>query len=251
MSIFHDDWVAVELDTMGNRQFLYEIFCNANGIQADLLGTASGGETAEPDWVWYSAGKVVKNGYIVEIRIPLKSFKFKSGKNVTMNLIFWRFISRTGILASWPQISQQKGYYNSLVPVVFERLDKQLRLEALPSVTYGSIWDRETPETWSEADDSTQFGIGIKYGLTSSINTELTINPDFSQVESDQLQVVANQRYPLFYSEKRPFFMAMGNRFNLAGLNGEGNMWPAVHTRQIVDPAWGGQNFRGTGKKLL
>ncbi len=247
-SIFRDDWVGVDIDTMGNRQFAYIILSNANGIQADLLTSASGGDTAEPDWVWYSAGKVVKNGYIVEIRIPLKSFKFKSGKKVTMNLMFWRFISRTGTQTTWPQISEQKGYFNSLVPVVFERLDKQLRLEALPSVTYGSIWDRETPETWSEADDSTQFGIGLKYGLTSSINTEFTINPDFSQVESDQLQVVANQRYPLFYSEKRPFFMAMGNRFNLAGLNGEGNMWSAVHTRQIVDPAWGGKISGELGK---
>lgn len=247
-NIGSDDFVGLDIDTMGNRQFVYVILCNANGIQEDMLGTASGVENAEPDWVWHSAGKVVKNGYIVEIRMPLKSFKFKSGKKVTMNLVFWRFISRTGTYNTWPQISEQKGYYNSLVPVVFERLDKQLRLEALPSVTYGSIWDRETPETWSEADDSTQFGIGVKYGITSSINTELTINPDFSQVESDQLQVVANQRYPLFYSEKRPFFMAMRNRFNLAGLNSEGNMWVAVHTRQIVDPAWGGKISGELGK---
>ena len=123
--------------------------------------------------------------------------------------------------------------------MVFEKLNSQLRLEALPSVTYGGIWDRLSPETWSAADDATQLGIGIKYGITSSVNAELTVNPDFSQVESDQFQVVANQRYPIFYSEKRPFFMDIANQFNLAGTNGPTNMGTAVHTRNIVDPFWG------------
>jgi hypothetical protein len=67
----------------------------------------------------------------------------------------------------------------------------------------------------------------------------LTVNPDFSQVESDQFQVMANQRYPIFYSEKRPFFMDIANQFNLAGTNGPTNMTTAVHTRNIVDPFWG------------
>jgi hypothetical protein len=247
-NILNDDWIGIDFDTMGKRQFVYELYCNAHGIQADLLNSASAGETYEPDWVWYSAGKVVNDGYIVEIRIPLKSLKFKSGQNVRMNLAFCRFVSRTGTNASWPQISQKEGYFNSLVPVVFERLDKQLRLETLPSVTYGSIWDRQSPNKWSDADDSAEFGVGIKYGITSAINAEITINPDFSQVESDQFQVVANQRYPLFYVEKRPFFMELGNQFNLAGLSGDGNMSTVVHTRNIIDPAWGGKITGEWGK---
>ena len=246
--LFGDDWVGMDLDAIGNRQSVYEIICNPNGIQADLLNTTSGGETLDPDWVWDSAGKVVKDGYIVEIRLPLKSFGFKSGENVTMHVAFYRFISRTGENASWPQIDQKKGYFNSLTPLVFEKLNKQLRLEVLPSLTYGRIQDRKSPETWNGPGSSTQFGVGIKYGITSAINAEMTINPDFSQVESDQFQVVANQRYPLFYSEKRPFFMGVSNEFNLAGLNWEGNMAMAVHTRNIVDPGWGGRISGTAGK---
>lgn len=246
--LFGDDWVGIDLDAMGNRQSVYEIICNANGIQADLLNTASGGETLDPDWVWNSAGKVVKDGYIVEVRLPLKSFGFKSGENVTMHMAFYRFISRTGENSSWPQIDKKKGYFGSLTPVKFKKLNKQLRLEVLPSITYGRIQDRKSPSSWNGPGSSTQFGFGIKYGITSSINLEMTVNPDFSQVESDQFQVVANQRYPLFFSEKRPFFMGVGNQFNLAGLNGEGNMWTAVHTREIVDPIWGGKLSGSNGK---
>lgn len=247
-NIFSEDWIDVDLDTMGTRQCTYEHACNAFGIQGDLMNSVSGGETADPDWVWYSAGKIVKDGYIVEIQIPLKSIKFKSGKNVRMNLGIYRNVSRTGTNASWPQVSQKKGYFNSLVPIVFKKLNKQLKLEVLPSGTYGNIWDRESPKNWSNGDDSTEFGVGVKYGITSSVNAELAINPDFSQVESDQFQIVANQRYPIFYSEKRPFFMEIRNQFNLAGTGGDNNMYTAVHTRRIVDPAWGGKLTGELGK---
>ncbi len=237
--VLGDDWIDVDIDTMGTRQFTLENMCNPLGIQTDLINSVSGGESTDPDWVWYSAGRIVADGYIVEMRIPLKSIKFKSGENVTMHMGFYRNQSHSGTNSSWPQIDQKLGYFNSLTPVVFEKLNNQLRLEALPSVTYGGIWDRQTPEKWSAADDATQFGIGIKYGITSSVNAELTVNPDFSQVESDQFQVVANQRYPIFYSEKRPFFMDINNQFNLAGTNGPTNLGTAVHTRNIIDPFWG------------
>ncbi|MCU0290035.1 MAG: carbohydrate binding family 9 domain-containing protein, partial [Acidobacteria bacterium] len=246
-----DDWVGIDLDAMGNRQCTYEHICNPNGTQYDLVNSVSGGENADPDWIWYSTGKLAEDGYIVEMQIPLKSLKFKSGHNVTLNLAFFRYISRTGTNASWPQIDQQKGYFNSLVPVVFEKLNPQLRLEALPAFTYGSIRDRISPLTWAKPEQSKQLGIGIKYGLTSSIDSEITLNPDFSQVESDEFQVLVNQRYPLFYSEKRSFFMGIQNQFNLAGLgvaSGTINMSTAVHTRNIIDPAWGGKITGDLGK---
>jgi len=237
--VLGDDWIDVDIDTMGTRQFTLENMCNPLGIQTDLINSVSGGESTDPDWVWYSAGRIVADGYVVEMRIPLKSIKFKSGENVTMHMGFYRNQSHSGTNSSWPQIDQKLGYFNSLVPVVFKKLSPQLRLEALPAVTYGSIWDRQAPEKWSAADQATQIGLGLKYGITSSLNAELTVNPDFSQVESDQFQVVANQRYPIFYSEKRPFFMDINNQFNLAGTNGPTNLGTAVHTRNIIDPFWG------------
>lgn len=247
-TIFNDDWIAVDLDSMGTQQRVYEHFCNPNGIQADALNTASSGEALDPDWVWYSAGKIVEDGYIVEMHIPLKSLKFKSGENVKMLMAIYRHVSRSGANSSWPQISQTKGYFSSLAPVVFGKLNRQLKLEALPSITYSNIRDRESPENWSPADTSTQLGIGVKYGITSSLNAELAINPDFSQVESDQFQVLTNQRYPIFYSEKRPFFMAVANQFNLAATSGEGNLMTAIHTRRIVDPQWGAKVTGEIGK---
>jgi hypothetical protein len=245
-NLWHDDWVGLGLDTGGNRQSLYELFVNPSGMQGDLFNTPASGENGAPDWVWYSQGKIVKDGYIVEIKLPLKSIRFKSGENVEMNVMFWRRISRLGMSGSWPALEPGKGMFNSATNVVFEKLDKQLKLEFLPSITNSSIWDRQNPAAWSDADKSTDIGISAKYGITSAVTAELTINPDFSQVESDEFQVVVNRRYPIFYSEKRPFFMEANDLFDLSG-PGE-NMHTAVHTRKIVDPAWGARITGEIGK---
>src|SRR5260221_9127643 len=98
------------------------------------------------------------------------------------------------------------------------------------------------------ADGSPDAGLSVKYGVTSSATVEGTINPDFSQVESDAFQVAVNQRYPLFFSEKRPFFMEGMGTFELAGVGGDAVMRTAVHTRRIVDPFWGAKTTGNSGR---
>jgi len=246
-NMFEDDWVGLSLDTAGTQQYGYEWFVNPSGAQGDIFRTGDA-EDSSTDWVWYSAGKIVADGYIVEIRQPLQSIRFASGKDVKMGVVFWRRISRLGMSGSWPQLVPGKGIAGSQARVVFAQLERPLVLEALPSFTYSSGWDRLSPLAWSKADQTRDLGIGLKYGITSSIVAEATLNPDFSQVESDSLQVTVNQRYPIFYAEKRPFFMEAGNFFNLAKSNGLPNMDTSVHTRTIVDPQWGARLTGEQGK---
>ena len=236
-NLWNDDWVGLALDPLGNHQCFYEFFINPSGMQGDLYSTPTTGENSAPDWVWFSGGQIEKDGYTVEVKIPLKSIRFKNGKNAKMNVLFWRRISRLSMSGAWPLLDPGKGRHNSTTEVVYGELDKQLWLEFIPSFTYGSIWDRESPDQWSEADDKPEIGVSMKYGITSNIVAEMTVNPDFSQVESDTFQIVRNLRYPIFYSEKRPFFMEASDFFELAGTFD--NLWTAVHTRNIVDPAWG------------
>src|SRR6185436_1737993 len=90
-----------------------------------------------------------------------------------------------------------------------------------------------------KATGKSDVGLSAKYGITSSITLDATLNPDFSQVESDAFQVQVNQRFPIFFSEKRPFFLEGLGLFNLFGTNRGFNLRSAAHTRQIVDPSWG------------
>ena len=109
--------------------------------------------------------------------------------------------------------------------------------------------ERVAPGEWGEADADSDFGISAKWGLSSTITLDATVNPDFSQVESDAFQVEVNQRFPIFFSEKRPFFMEGAGLFNLAG-NGQGDasMLYAVHTRRIVDPIFGAKLTGSSGR---
>ena len=98
-----------------------------------------------------------------------------------------------------------------------------------------------SPSAFGDPENDPEIGVSVKYGVTSTATVEATANPDFSQVESDAFQVEVNQRYPVFYAEKRPFFMEGMGTFELAGVGGDAVMRTAVHTRKIVDPAWGGK----------
>jgi hypothetical protein len=109
----------------------------------------------------------------------------------------------------------------------------------LPSQTVAVNATRDAGGSWTDTDTHGDLGVSVKYGLTSAVTVDATVNPDFSQVESDAFEVEVNQRFPIFFSEKRPFFMEGLGLFNLAGTGGDSTMRTAVHTRRIIDPSAG------------
>src|SRR5678815_3115546 len=238
-NMFNDDWVGLSLDSVGNGQSSYDLFINPSGVQGDVLTTPSAGENSAPDFVWDSAGQRTPQGYDVEIRVPLTTIRFKSGPDVRMGILFWRRVSRLGMSASWPIVPAGKSFIEQHAAMTLHDLKRPLTLELTPSATYSRRQTRATPTAFAPADSNPDAGLTVKYGLTSSATLEGTVNPDFSQVESDAFQVQVNQRYPLFFSEKRPFFMEGMGSFELAGVGGDAVMRTAVHTRRIVDPLWG------------
>ncbi len=247
-NITEDDKVGVSLDAVGSKQTSYHFYVNPHGIQSDALNSAVSVEDYSPDFVWYSAGRLTDGGYEVEMRIPLKSIGFTSGAKVKMGVLFIRYISRTGQKGSWPEMKPNWTVFNAHTEALLEDLKPPLKLEVLPSLTYVTTQDRESPTEWQAAEKNTDFSIGAKYGISSSVNLEMTFNPDFSQVESDALQIEVNQRYPLFYTEKRPFFMEGADIFKFHTIS-YGYFPTAIHTRRIMDPQWGAK-VTGSVKKF-
>jgi hypothetical protein len=235
---WNDDWIAVSLDSTRAGQVAYHMFVNPSGIQMDALNTGTNEDTA-PDWVWQSAGRVDDQGYVVEMRVPLQSIRFRGGQDVRMGVLFFRHSSRMGVSWSWPSIAPGQWVFESHAPLVFDELHQPRVLEVIPSATVSSNQTREAAQPWGAASSHGDLGASVKYGLTSTIALDATINPDFSQVESDAFQVEVNQRFPVFFDEKRPFFMEGLGLFNLAGAGGDASMRTAVHTRHIVDPSAG------------
>jgi hypothetical protein len=246
--LWNDDWVGLSLDSVGNGQSSYDLFVNPVGVQADILTTPSAGENTAPDWVWDSAGRRTAEGYDVEIRVPLTTIRFKSGSEVGMGILFWRRVSRLGMSASWPDVPAGKTFIERHATMALHGVKQPLTLEVIPSFTYSRYETRVSPDAFGPPDSDPDAGISVKYGVTSSATVEGTVNPDFSQVESDAFQVEVNQRFPVFYPEKRPFFMEGMGTFELAGVNGDANMRTAVHTRVIEDPLWGGKSSGTAGR---
>jgi hypothetical protein len=236
---FADDWVGLSLDSSRAGQLAYHLFVNPSGIQMDALQSGSNGEDFAPDWVWQSAGHVGADGWSAEIRVPLENIRFRSGPDVRMGILFWRRISRTGVSTSWPEMPSGKWVFDANAEVMFDELQSRRLFEVIPSSTFSSHQARRNESSWNGTRARGDVGVSVKYGVTSAVTLDATINPDFSQVESDAFEVEINQRFPVFFSEKRPFFMEGLGLFNLAGTGGDASMRTAVHTRRIIDPSAG------------
>lgn len=260
-TIYKDDHVAISLDTLGTRQTSQIFYVNPNGIQMDAVDSAVSGFDTTPDFVWNSAGKVTSEGYQVEVHIPLESIRYQRSKGETqeeevrMGVIFFRSVPRLGIIGTWPERPPGQTFINVMATLVYTGLKKSgLKLEVLPNVTYNRNSERIEGDVWDKSTD-TNIGVGFKYGITSSITAEATVNPDFSQVESDVFQVEVNQRYPLFYKEKRPFFMEAQEVLDftivhdtMASVLEYGMLVSPIHTRRIIDPGWAAKVSGSSGK---
>ncbi|HEX8144950.1 MAG TPA: DUF5916 domain-containing protein [Pyrinomonadaceae bacterium] len=245
-AIFDDDYVGLFFDTFNDKRKAYEMNFNPLGVQADGIMTSDGNEDFSVDMVVESKGAVVEDGYVVEVAIPFKSLRYEAGKDKLWGVHFYRRIKRfNNELDMWMPLSRdisswlaQTGHITGL-----EGLSTERTLEVIPSVTLSETgkMTRSIPRAVRLANtslvDPGRFvnepikldpGVTVKYGITPTVTLDFAVNPDFAQVEADQTVVTANQRFPIFFEEKRPFFLEGIDIFRTQIL--------AVHTRTIVDP---------------
>lgn len=238
--IWNDDYVGILFDTFNDKRKAYEFDFNPLGIQADGIWTDGQGEDFSLDIVVESKGLVTNDGYTIEVAIPFKSIRYVGGKDALWGVHFWRRIKRfNNELDMWMPLSRdisswlaQAGHLTG-----FEGLSAERTLELIPSLTLSETGKRKAPITAAQIARGGRFvnepikfdpGLTGKYSLTPRVTLDFAINPDFAQVESDQLVVTANQRFPIFFAEKRPFFLEGIDIFN--------TQIAAVHTRTIIDP---------------
>jgi len=239
--ITNDDWVCINLDSFGDQQSLYAFYINPLGIQGDSRFAANQ-EDFSFDCVWYSAGIVGERGYALEVQIPLKSIRYSSGDTVRMGIVLERRISRRSEQGTFPPLSPQQAmaFLTQMHPIEYVGIEEHTLFELLPAFTYGQ---REAAHAGQLAliEKRSEFSLTAKYGLTSDLIFDATVNPDFSQVEADAGQVDVNLRYALFYPEKRPFFLEGSEHYTIGATNSSSvdPVQAIVYTRTIVDPLLG------------
>lgn len=245
-----DDSIRIYLDTFNDqrRAFVFEV--NPRGIQNDGIftetrrmgrggGGGSGGfDMYDRNWdtFFLAEAKFDEKGYAMEISIPFKSLRFPNTPVQTWGLQVQRTIRRKNEEIYWkPRSRNMNGFLLQAGKITFGGdIAKGRNVEVMP-VTTGSKIDQGAFKP--------QAGINLKYGITSDLTADVTYNPDFSQIEADIPQIEVNQRYPLYYPEKRPFFLEGKDLFDMP--------LELAFTRRIVDPRWGIKLSGKAGKTTL
>jgi len=238
-----DDLVQVNLDTFADRRRAYTFAANPLGVQADSVWTDSNGYDYSFDTVWDSKGVVTKQGYMVWMAIPFKSVRFYRRPEQTWGIGLQRVIPHDSERSFYPALSRkiqghltQEGRMTGL-----EGIEPGRNIQLTPYVVARSfryVDDRDPNLPFFTANHlGGDAGLDAKIILHDSLVLDLTFNPDFHQVESDEPQITVNQRFEVFFPEKRPFFQENANFF-ATPIN-------LYFTRRIVDPQFGA---RLTGK---
>ena len=240
-----DDSVEITVDTFNDQRAAFTFRSTPLGIQWDARWTEGssrrGGFDITLEAVWDSEGRLTDQGYMVKMAIPLRSLRFPDSAEQTWRVQFARIIPRLGEQSFWPpytidiegRLNQtallsgirdvSPGNNYQIIPFLFAR-----EVDALSPRLAGG------PDFNSSSEQN--LGVDAKFVFNDSMVLDLTLNPDFSQVESDEPQVTVNERFEVQFPERRPFFVENADFFATDST--------LIFTRRIVDPE-GGLRFTG------
>lgn len=253
-SVFGDDWIRIILDTFDDQRQGYVFYVNPLGIQTDGLwiegmqkrrGSASSVSIDfSPDFIWESDGRVTSSGWEAEIRIPYVSLRFPEAPEQTWGLNVAREVKRKGFKQSWAPLT--KNVSSTLAQsgrLVGLRGLEPKRLVELNPVTTGKRTGSMESGAFHRGDPEIQAGLNARYGITRNLVLDATANPDFSQVEADASRITVNERFALYFPEKRPFFLEGSEVFETPQ--------QLVYTRRIADPVGGAKLSGKIGRTSL
>ena len=238
-----DDGVGVFLDTFRDLHRAYYFYSNPLGVQTDAIYTEGQGYDYSFDTLWGSAGRVLNDGYVVFFSIPFKSLRFSHEPEQTWGIALYRTILRKSEYDYWPYVTQRvEGLTQQFAPVDgLERVSPGRNIQLIPYGLLASDHFLNQPGSSGSPAYLDNFehraGLDAKFVAKDALTFDVTLNPDFSQVETDDPQVTVNQRFAVFFPEKRPFFIENAGFF-MTPIN-------LFFSRQIADPQFGA---RMTGK---
>jgi hypothetical protein len=243
IDISADDYIEIHLDTFDERNRALVFIVNPLGVQADGTKSENGGfipgsnvmpgqNDLSADFVWQSSGHLFEGGYEVEVRIPFSSLRYRGAAEQRWGLQIDRRVQHNGYEQTWTPAKRASasfiGQAGRLVGLRGMRHGEivELNPELTNTVTGTPCCDVSQRE-WQYASKP-RVGGNVRWGIGSNFVLNGTVRPDFSQVEADATQIAADERFALFYAERRPFFVEALDQFNVPNT--------LVYTRTIVRP---------------
>lgn len=238
---YRDEVLSIYLDTYNDKKkaYVFYIYNTGENSQSLYLGTPTGEFDHNWNTIIYSATQLTDYGWVCEVKIPFKSLKFQNKSIQDWNVLFIRNYTAKGISTAYPYIKMGGRKLCSSMKIKGIKIDK--RFFNLKIVPYGiGTFEKEYTDSVSFTyDKEGKVGGDIWFNPTNNLTCNVTINPDFSQIEADVVQFTTNERYMLYYSETRPFFME-GSTYLSDPLN-------LLYTRRIQNPLYG---VKIVGKEL-
>lgn len=242
-----DDLVGFKLDTYNNRRLNYEFFVNPYGVQHDSIANEMTGDSDSAwDGIWESVGKITDDGYQVEIAIPYHILNFDDNGDIktwAMELI--RLYPRDSRLRiSHIELDRDDACWLCQIPEItgFKDAKASKNIMLTPTLVANKSESRRifAPTTDWESEGDIDAGLDLRWGINANTLLNVTVNPDFSNVESDAGQLSVNKTFSLFYDEKRQFFVENSEYFS--------SNFDLVYTRNIADPEYGAKLTGTQGK---
>jgi hypothetical protein len=215
---FNGDVVGVNFDSYHDHRTGFEFDVTAAGQKIDLILTNPSNGDANWNAVWYAKTGIEDSAWTAEFEIPLSQLRYSSDNEQIWGMHCWRWIDRLQEESDWePQSSEGPGILYLFGEIHgIEGLPKSWRIEIMP-YTIGKLKTFKTEPDNPFADKGRSWlgnaGLDAKIGLSSNFTADITVNPDFGQVESDP-SVMNLTAFETFYEEKRPFFLEGKNIFN-------------------------------------
>ena len=221
------EWFSVFIDSFNDKENALAFLTTPTGLRNDftISNDAQGADPINTNWntFWDVATVCNDEGWFAEMRIPFSSLRFqdKNGR-VVMGIIIWRYIARKAEWIIFPAIPPNWGWLSFEKPskaqeVVFEGLYRRKPLYIAPYLLGGLGHYSELNEGKKAYQHIKNLeyegGLDVKYGLTSNLTLDVTLNTDFAQVEADDQQINMT-RFSLFFPEKRLFFQERSSNFD-------------------------------------
>ncbi len=195
------------IDSYHDRRTAYQFILNPAGVKRDFYVYNDNVEDPTWDAVWDGHASIDSLGWVAEFRIPFSQMRFADLESHTFGMMIVRDIARTRQRLSWPLLRRDRQGYISQGGDIegIGRLPQPRRVEFLPYTVSKSATRPEGPGRWSHPFEQT-VGMDLKYGISSNLTLDATLNPDFGQVEADPA-VLNLTAFEQFFEERRPFFL--------------------------------------------